>query len=109
MQAHRLLQSGKLIFDGGLDEVMARYARHKLLHVQLQVDAETPESLPDLGADAEVIECTRQDVRVRVPRETVPDASAKLLQALPVRDLAIQEEDVGTVIQRIFDRQVDPS
>ncbi len=53
-------------------------------------------------------------VSLRVPREQVSATAARLLGALQVRDLAIQEPDVEDVIRSLFsgklrDEEPDPS
>ena len=49
----------------------------------------------------EIVECDENQLCVRVPRDAVAHASAELLEGLPVLDLSIQEEDVGTIIEHI--------
>ena len=44
---------------------------------------------------------------VRVPRAGVAEAASVLLQRLPVADLAIEAEDVGTVIERLLKKRAD--
>jgi ABC-type uncharacterized transport system ATPase subunit len=53
----------------------------------------------------EVIESDALTLKVKVDRKEVPGASAWLLQNLPVADLAIAEEDIGSVIEALMKRE----
>jgi ABC-2 type transport system ATP-binding protein len=121
-----LVSKGEIVYDGSVAAMLNDYARHKVLTVHLRAEAgavsvrsagaaavaaggageegggavvELPEAL---GA---VLESGGQMVRVKVERSEAASASAWLLQNLPVADLAIAEEDVGTVIEGMLRRE----
>jgi ABC-2 type transport system ATP-binding protein len=118
-----LVSQGEIVYDGSVSAMVAAHARHKMLTVHLRAEAGPEEagipgaaaaeggpagprpgpSLP--GGLGEVVEAGPQALRVKVPRSGVAAASAWLLQNLPVADLAIAEEDVGTVIESIMKRE----
>jgi ABC-2 type transport system ATP-binding protein len=104
-----LIQHGTIVFDGPLTQVVTTYARHKILTAHLHDLPEDavlpiPSSLP-----GEVIELTRDVVRLRVHRDRVTRSAQELLSRLPVGDINIEEVDVGTVIEQIFeDGQATP-
>lgn len=122
-----LMSKGEIVFDGSVTSMVRDYAKHKVLTVHLRVDGApsvTGSSLAlaaqgalgapakDAGASVllpsglgEVIECGGQMVKVKVDRTEAAAASAWLLQNLPVADLAITEEDIGTVIESMFKRE----
>jgi ABC-type uncharacterized transport system ATPase subunit len=52
----------------------------------------------------QVVESGAQSVQIKVLRGEVASASSWLLQNLPVADLAIAEEEVGTVIEAMMKR-----
>ncbi len=95
-----IIRDGAFVFDGSLEEVVHRYATSKLITVHLRnADAVTDsKAWSHLG---EIVECDDNQLCVRVPRDDVAHASAELLEGLPVLDLSIQEEDVGTIIEHI--------
>jgi ABC-2 type transport system ATP-binding protein len=100
-----ILREGGLVFDGPLREIHRRYADHKVVTAHRRPGADgVPEAAlgvwpEDLGV---VVETSPTEVRVRVPRARVAAAAQLLLQRLDVADLAIQEEDIGSVIERIY-------
>lgn len=95
-----ILRTGRIVYDGRLAEVVERYAPTRLVRVHLAAGATAPEeaTLAPLGT---VATCSPTEVCIRVPRDHVADTAAKLLATLPVKDLAIEEDDVGTIIERI--------
>jgi ABC-2 type transport system ATP-binding protein len=116
-----VLKEGSLVYDGPLERVVARYATHKVITAHLSreggdaplgelgardgVPGPDPARLADLG---EVVEATPTVVRVRVPRDRTAWAASALLARLPVADLAIEEPDVGTIVERILSERGEP-
>jgi ABC-2 type transport system ATP-binding protein len=97
-----LIQHGKLVFDGPLARVVTTFAQHKVLTAHfhgLEEDAPLP-STADLPG--EVVELTRDRIRLRVERDRVTQAAQSLLSTFSVADMSIEEVDVGTVIERVF-------
>jgi ABC-2 type transport system ATP-binding protein len=97
-----ILKEGSVVYDGMLDQVVARYADHKTLTVHLGASAAGSPSVEALARIGEVLEAKEGTVRVRVPRARTAAAAAEILQRLPVADLTIEEADIGTIVERIF-------
>ena len=100
-----IIQDGQFVFDGALDEVRSRYADRKVVTAHLRKDG--VDRIPDaeLMAFGEVRENSDLQVQLCVDRGRVASASSFLLERLRVADLAIEEEDIGTIIERIFREQ----
>lgn len=96
-----ILRQGEVVYDGGLDDVVAQYAEHKVIAAHLHkngVPLADPNALTNLG---EVETVSRDLIRLRVPRNRVAEVAADLLRSVPVSDLSIEEPDIGSVIERI--------
>jgi ABC-2 type transport system ATP-binding protein len=98
-----IIRAGEFVYDGSLDEVKATYATHKIIQAHLSRDEASAFSIPGVVqalGDAQLDDdgC----LRLRVPREGVANAAARVLEHCPVRDLTIEEMDIGTIIERIF-------
>jgi ABC-2 type transport system ATP-binding protein len=104
-----ILKEGELVFDGSLDRVVTRYADHRVLTVHLRKeegrDAD-PAALARLGT---VVESTPDLVRIRVSRAQTAVAAGELLRILPVADLAIEEPDVASIVEKIFSERGSPA
>ena len=98
---------GTFLYDGPLEQVARTYANQKVITAHLRT-GERRAGSADLARFGEVLEAGESEVKLCVDRDRVADASAFLLERLPVADLAIDEEDIGTIIERIFrERRVD--
>ncbi len=96
-----LIQEGRLVFDGELDEVMRVYSPHKILTAHFMVtDDEVASLRPNLPG--EVLELDSTHVRLKVHRDEVTTSAQHLLTCFPVADISIEEIEVGTVIEEIF-------
>ncbi len=94
-----ILREGEIVYDGSLAGVVEKYADHKVVTAHLRKDGTVSrEGLELLG---QVDACDDITIRLRVPRGRVAEAAAELLKRYPVADLAIEEVEIGTLIERI--------
>jgi len=99
-----IIREGEIVFDGPLAEVMRTHARHKVVAVQLKPGAPAPDlrRLLDHGMDMQVLEQTPDRVRIQAPRDEIPNLAGRLVTQLEVHDLAVEELDIGTVIEGLL-------
>jgi len=102
-----LIREGELIYDGSLSRIVETAGDFKVLRAHLKPEAAPPPGEVRALAErlGDVLEATSGLAAVRVPRAHVAEAAAALLQRLPVADLAIESEDIGTVIERLLKRR----
>ena len=95
-----ILREGEIVYDGSLAGVVEKYADHKVVTAHLR---KTNGALPREGLEAlgVVDACDDLTIRLRVPRGRVAEAAAELLRRYPVADLAIEEVEIGTLIEEI--------
>jgi ABC-2 type transport system ATP-binding protein len=93
-----VIDQGRLIFDGALRELARRFGDVKLL----ALDLDEPVSQEALAQYGEVVSWEPTKVALRVPREQVSATAARLLGALQVHDLVIQEPEVEEIIRSLF-------
>ncbi len=99
-----IIREGEIVFDGPLAEVMRTHARHKVVSVQLKPGAPRPDlaRLLGRGLDLTVLEETPERLRVQAPRDEIPQLAGRLVTELEVHDLAVEELDIGTVIEGLL-------
>jgi len=95
-----VIDHGKLMYDGALDELSARIAPHKLVQVELAT-ALNGHRLEDYG---EVIKTQGQRIELLVPRANTSETAARILAELPVVDVTIQDPPIEDVITRVFEQ-----
>ncbi len=97
-----IIREGELVFDGSLDQVVQTYADHKVVTAHLHKRPEPVVETPELRAMGQIDACNDVMIKLRVPRPRVAEVAGELLKRYPVADLAIEEVDVGTIIERII-------
>jgi ABC-2 type transport system ATP-binding protein len=93
-----IINQGRLLYDGALEALVARIARTKRLELVLG-DGVTAEALARFGA---VRSFRFPNAVLEVPREEAAATSARLLAALPVADLSIEDPPIEEVIRQAF-------
>jgi ABC-2 type transport system ATP-binding protein len=97
-----IIRGGEIVYDGGLREVLDHYAPHKRLTVRWDAAgvAVPRDFLP--AALGEITGTEPGVLHAKVPREKTAEAASWLLQRLPVADLNLEEEDVGSIIEALI-------
>lgn len=93
-----IIDKGKILFDGALDEIIKKFANHKLLTIVFskKVDRE------DLSKIGQVKEFEFPKALISVKRASASLAAAELLQKFPVADLNIEEPQIEDIIREVF-------
>ncbi len=95
-----IIDHGRLIYDGGVEEITEMHGGERTMVLDLEEDAPTP-SLPH--ARVERHEGRRLWLSFRRDEITAADLIAEVSGKLRVRDLTIQEPDVEQVVRRIYE------
>lgn len=95
-----VIDHGKLMYDGSLEELSARIAPHKLVTVEL-ASALNGHRLDEYG---EVLKHKGQRVELLVPRSKTSEMASRILAELPVADVTIQDPPIEDVITRVFEQ-----
>lgn len=96
-----IINKGKLIYDGGVDEIIHTYAHDKYLEFVFH----TPQQRAVFEQYGRVV--SHEDLRVTlaVPRERHTQVAGEILQKFEVDDLDIQEAELEDIISQIFSSQ----
>jgi ABC-2 type transport system ATP-binding protein len=112
-----IMRSGEIVYDGALRSVLERHARYRILKLQLApeatlawADAVAAEGararlavetgLPPEALESVSVEAGR--LVVRAPRARIPEVASRLMAALTVVDLAIEDDDISSVIEELI-------
>lgn len=93
-----LIHQGQLIYDGALNQLMARFAPYREVKLELM-------QMPDpsaIEAYGEVEAIIGREVRLLVRREDLTRTIAQLLADLPVIDLTVTDPPIEEIIGRVF-------
>ena len=97
-----VIHRGQLLFDGALTALVAQFAADKIITVELGEGAEVEDSELARLTGGTVTGRTASGVTVRVPKASTPAAAGRLLAALPVVDLTIEDPPIERVIEDVF-------
>ena len=93
-----VINEGRVIFDGALDELVSRFAKRKTITVYLSKEID----LKEMESIGKVRKVQFPEVVLSVPRSTAAVAAAEILQNFPVGDLTIEEESIEEIIGKVF-------
>lgn len=93
-----VINEGRIIFDGALDELVSRFAKKKIITVYLSKEIDIKE-MENIG---KVRKVQFPQVVLSVPRTTAAVAASEILQNFPVGDLTIEEESIEEIIGKVF-------
>ena len=93
-----IIDKGKILFDGKLQNVIDRFARNKIITIVFSKDIDQ-RKLAEFG---NIREYQFPRAKINVPRKDVAKLSAKLLSDFPVADLVIEEAPIEAIIREVF-------
>lgn len=93
-----IIDKGKLLFDGALDEIIKKFADHKLITVVFDEEV-TAARLEKFG---EVKEFEPPKAVISVKRSEAPKIAAKILEDFSIEDLNIEEPQIEDIIREVF-------
>jgi ABC-2 type transport system ATP-binding protein len=91
-----VIHHGKLLFDGDLANLVARFSPHKTIIVQFE------QTSPDLSSYAEIVEHNGVSVKLLVPKAETANLTARLLADHPITDLTVEDPPIEEVIEQVF-------
>lgn len=96
-----IIDRGKIIFGGELDEIVKRFAKDRVLSVVFSKDID-PKALAEVG---ELTDYSFPKAKISVPMDVAPVAAAEVLRKFPVADLTIEEVSIEDVIREVFTKR----
>jgi ABC-2 type transport system ATP-binding protein len=94
-----IIDHGKLFFDGPLQQIIDRFAKHKLVTLTRRQGLKEAFDFAPWG---EVAERNPEQVKLKVPRDQVVTACRELLGVLQADDINIEEVPIEEVIREVF-------
>jgi ABC-2 type transport system ATP-binding protein len=94
-----IIDHGRVIYDGDLEALRARYGEERTLVVDLR---EPAEPLQVTGARVVRVEGPRQWLRFRRDDVTAAQLVAAVAEQAPLVDLAIEEPEIEDIVRRIY-------
>ena len=93
-----VIDAGLLLFDGALEELIAKFAKEKIIKATLGNE----DNIKGLESIGKIRKLSFPEVIISVPREATAVAAAELLQNFPIEDLTIEEVPIEDIIRKVF-------
>lgn len=93
-----IIDKGKILFDGKLQDVIDRFAHNKILTIIFSKDIDQRK----LAQFGDIRHYAFPKARVNVKRDEATKKAAKLLEEFPVADLNIEEPPIEAIIRQVF-------
>lgn len=97
-----LIHHGRVLYDGSLPQLSEQLAPFKLIRLTLNADNGAHALEPALPPDAVIMSRENGAVTLRVGRRETPAVTARLLNALPVVDLSVEDPPLEAVIDQVY-------
>lgn len=94
-----VIDHGRLVYDGNLDELKARYAPHRTVIADL-VEPGEPLRVPH--AEVTQVQGPRQWIRFRQDQTTAAEVVSSIGAQAALRDLTVEEPSIEDVIRHIY-------
>lgn len=96
-----VINNGKKIFDGTTDTLFTTYQKYKVLHISF-ADSTSMRMEDSLLKNCSILESDEYKVSLQVPKESSSKILDYLFKSYTVQDIVIEEEDIGTVVERMY-------
>lgn len=93
-----IIDHGKILFDGKLEDIVRKFAKEKLISVVFE-DKVEKEKLQPFG---KVIAYDPPRATIAVPRGQSSSVAAKILESFNVEDVTIEEMQIEEIIRDVF-------
>jgi ABC-2 type transport system ATP-binding protein len=107
-----VIHHGVLRYDGDLVGLVAQFAPRKTITLDLEPGTQTPDEgeLARLaGGPDSVVEVSADRISLRIPRSETAAVTTRVLSALPVVDLVVEEPPIDEVIDQVFASAPEPA
>ncbi len=95
-----IINLGRIIYDGELDDLIRKYATHKLIKITFSGKGALEKDLAGYG---EIKNFSAHAATIRMQRDRAKETAAAILaSSLPVDDILIDEIDADEVVRKIF-------
>ena len=98
-----LIHHGQMIYDGALQSLATRLAPFKLIRLQFSTPVENFDDFVTQFNAVEQLPIENGLRTLRVPRADVALVTARVLENLPVADLAVEDPPIEAVIDQVYE------
>lgn len=99
-----IIDEGKLLFDGDLEQIVFTYAPDKLVSITTQ----KPLQRTQLETFGQILSLENNSAKITIHRNDISKHMTRLLQQISVIDLSIEELPIEDIIRKVFTKTAPP-
>ena len=99
-----IIAQGRIQYDGSLSGIVDKFSGHKIVTLQFAEDR-IPGQLERFG---ELLEVEAPRAQLRIPRQSVAEVLAAILDQCPVEDVSVEDPPLEDVIAQMFSEVDEP-
>jgi len=106
-----IIKQGRIVYDGSLAHVVRDHIRHRVVNVDLAPNGRHRAGGPDAPIPPDIARVLARDgdsLRLQVPRDGAAAAVQYLFDRFEIADLAIEEDDISSVIESLQSEEPQP-
>lgn len=92
-----VVNHGKKIYDGDTSTLFEQYQRNKKMTIHFAHPVN-----PDIPENCTILEQTAEKLILEIPKEYSEKVLESFLGKYPISDIGIEEEEIGSVVERIY-------
>jgi ABC-2 type transport system ATP-binding protein len=92
-----VINGGSKLYDGDTDNLFAKYQTHKKITISLE-----QEEFCQINQDITILEEVPYKITFLVKKEDSQEVLREVLGRYELKDISIEEEDIGNVVERIY-------
>lgn len=92
-----VINHGRKLFDGETDRLFEQYQTSRRMTLFFSADTR-----PEIPEGCQVLEQTEEKLQMTVPKEQAESILETFISRYSIKDVSIEEEDIGSVVERIY-------
>ena len=92
-----VVNHGRKIYDGDTDMLFEQYQKSRKMTIYFEHSVE-----PDVPEHCRILEKTNDKLVLEIPKQNTEKVLESYIGHYPIRDIGIEEEEIGSVVERIY-------
>ncbi|PIE79814.1 MAG: sugar ABC transporter ATP-binding protein [Chloroflexi bacterium] len=99
-----IIDSGKIVYDGGIDAIKARFGKYKILNIEVKNNLHQDNTQTPFPNGATVLEMGEHHIKLQLNKEEVSIAviTKILIDRYDILDISMEETGIGSIVKQIY-------
>ncbi len=99
-----IIDSGKIVYDGSIDAIKARFGTHKVLHIEVKDNLRQGDEVVQLPAGVTVQEFGEHRIKLHLNKEaaSLAEVIQTLIEQYNIVDISIEDVSIESIVKQIY-------